>query len=77
MTVEPQFRVQIEIFQKQISGLMKEALKDTVKRFFHFNNVLLSAQKHMGPDAYQDDEVLRDHVEFMEVVASQSAWPVR
>ena len=71
------FRVQIEIFQRNTSVLQKESLKNSVKRFFNLQNVLLSEQKHFDPDAYLDDEVLKEHVECIEVIPSGSKWPVR
>ena len=77
MATETHFRVQVEIFQKNNSILMKDSIKTSVKRYLHLNNMLLSEPKHIGPENYQEDEVLRDHVEFFEVVPSGSKWPIR
>ena len=76
--MESQFRVQIEIFQKNSSIMIKGALKSAAKRFLKVNNFLvISEQKHMGPDAYQEDELLRDHVEFLEIIPSRSDRLIR
>ena len=77
MTAEPNFRVQVEVFRKGTSAMAKDALKTCTKRFLYVNNVLLSEQKHIDPDSYQDDRVLYEHVEFLEIVPSTTKYPIR
>ena len=77
MTADPNFRVQVEVFRKCTSAMAKDALKTCTKRFLYVNNVLLSEQKHIDPDSYQDERVLHEHVEFLEIVPSTTKYPIR
>ena len=77
MTADPHFRVQVEVFRKGTSAISKDTLKSVTKRFLYVNNVLLSGQKHMDSDSYQDEEVLREHIEFLEIVPSPTKYPIR
>ena len=70
-------RVQVEIFQKTTSILSKDVIKNKVRVFLYSTNVILSEQKHYEPESYADDEVLCDHVEFLEVIPCNSKYPVR
>ena len=77
MVFESDFRVQVEICQKNNSDLSKEVLKDKVKKFLRLINVILIDHKKYVLNTFENDQVLKNHVEFFDLIPSTSKWPVK
>ena len=77
MVLESEFRIQIEICQKTKSDLPKEVLKNTVKNFLKSANTSIATPKKYESTSFVGDQVLKDHVEFFDLIPSTSKWPVK
>ena len=71
------FRLQIEVSQKTKSDLSKEVLKNSVKSFLKSNDVLLECTQRYDSDSFDNDHLLKNHVEFFDLIQSATKCPVR
>ena len=77
MVFESDFRVQVEICQKNNSDLSKEVLKNEVKAFLRLDNIILIDHKKYEFNSFGNTQVLKNHVEFFDLIPSASKWPVK
>ena len=77
MVLESGFRIQIEICQKMKSDLPKEVLKNSVQNFLKSDNILIATPKKYESTSFIGDQVLKDHVEFFDLIPSSSNGPVK
>ena len=77
MVLESDFRIQIEVCQKIKSDLPKEVLKNSVKNFLKSANTPIETPKKYESTSFVGEQVLKDHVEFFDLIPSTSKWPVK